>query len=200
MRDATDFHETGAKWFCLIKGVLAIAVLMAVLVVLFSVYRPPKPVSGDNRIGPALIAILVGAAFFALLLVAVGLWHQWRKPLRLSLSSRGILPGEGGPVIPWSVVDRVAFHWTGQRFERAPRTLQVGYSHRTRLSLLIYVRDSRLEWQGTRGLVGLWQRYWYRTPFVVSLAMVDATTAEIIEAIQAYAPEAVRARSGLLDV
>ena len=197
MQDAVHFRETGAKWFRLMWAVVGIAALMAVGMAIFSVYRPPQPTSYEGSDRSALIAILVIAGFFAASLGLFGLWRQWRKPLRLSVGSRGVTLGGSGQVIPWTAIDRLAFHWRGQRFE-VPTRIRYMRTMRSGISLLIYARESVVQ-PPEAGLEDRFRRSWYGTPHIAELGILEATITDVLRAIQRHAPADVLARSGMLD-
>ncbi len=199
MKDAVHFHETGAKWFRLMWGGVGIAALILGAMAIFSVYRPPRPTVYDGSDWPAVIAILVVAGFFAASFGVFGLWRQWRKPLRLSVSSKGVALGSiGEQIIPWSAIDRLAIHWRGQRFEM-PSELRRRRTARSGISLLVYVREAVAQPVGS-GLEERFRRFWYGTPHMAELSILEATIADVLLAIQKHAPADVLARSGMLEV
>ena len=205
MQDAVHFHETGAKWFRLMRIVLAGAAVMSVLLGIFSVYHPRKT-GWDGSDWSAFVAVAAIAGFFAASFGAFGLWFQWRKPQRFGVSSRGIVFGKGGTPVPWTIVDRVGFYWTGQRFRplgQAPLEGRPSLARlpgmNGRLSLLVYVTDTVVVQRAARGIGGAWCHYWYRTPFKLDLAMIEARNEDVFRAIQMKAPRDVLARSGMLE-
>ncbi len=198
MNDAVHFHETGAKWFRLMWGVVGLAALILGAMGIFSVYRPPRPTSYGGSDWPAAIAILVVAGFFAGILGLFGLWRQWRKPLRLSISGNGVTLGHCGQIIPWSTIDRLAFHWRGQRFEM-PTPIRSRRTTRSGLSLLIYEQERVVQPTGS-ALEERFRRYWYGTPHIAELSILEASIGDVLLAIQKHAPSKVLARSGMLEV
>jgi hypothetical protein len=126
------------------------------------------------------------------------LWRQRGKPQRVAFGYDTIRLDENGPTIPWSGIDRLAFHWAGQRSELpVPRALRYRPSPRSKLSLLIYVRREVAERTAGQSLGARFRMYWYRTPYVVKLALLDATIEDIIDAIRERAPSDVVIRSGM---
>ena len=198
MSDAVHFHETGAKWFRVMWGIVGFAALLLAGMAIFSVYRPPKPTIYEGSDWPALIAILVIAGFFAASFGLFGLWRQWRKPLRFSVSSQGVGLGNREQLIPWSAIDRLAFHWRGQRFE-IPTKMRSWRTARSGMSLLIYAREGVAQPAGN-GLEDRFRRSWYGTPHIAELGILDATIDDVLLAIQKHAPADVLARSGMLEV
>lgn len=197
MRDAVDFHETGAKWFRLMRIVIASAAVMAVLLGIFSVYQPRK-LRHEGSDWSAFIAIIAVAGFFAAGFGVFGVWHQWRKPLRLGVSSKGVVLGDDQPYIPWSTVDRFAIHWWGQRFENTG-AVKGSRPMRSRLALLVYARGGVAQ-PAAKGVGESFNRTWYGTPHMVELGLLDASIDDVLQAIRQYAPRDVLARSGLLEV
>jgi hypothetical protein len=189
MENVAVFRETGAKWFRLMRIVLAAAAVMVVLLGIFSVYQPHNP-RRQGSDWSAFIAVVAIAGFLASSLGFFGLWHQWRKPLRLGLTKNAIVLDESGTAIPWIIVDRVGFCGREGRFR---------LSMNQRLLLLVYVTDAVVVQRAARGIGGAWRFYWYRTPFMLDLAMIDAQNEDIFRAIQMQAPRDVLARSGMLE-
>lgn len=197
MDDPIIFHETGAKWFRLARVALGVGAGFAVLTVAFIFYQPRQSGFAGSDV-QALAAIVAVAGYFALCLGTFGWWRQRRKPKRLAFGRDAVKLDGNGPRLPWDVVDRLAFHWAGQRFELPP-PLRHRYPMRVRLYLLIYVDGAVAERAAGRSLTARFHSYWYRTPFVVDLALLDAQTDDILAAIRTRAPADVLARSGMLE-
>jgi hypothetical protein len=195
MQDAIHFRETGGKWFRLMRIVIVVAAVMVALLGIFSVYHPRKLwLEGSDW--AAFIAIVAIAGIFAASLGVFGLWRQWRKPLRLSVSTRGVAIADRQPLIPWAAVDCLAIHWRGQRFETLGPLRRIG-SMRSGVSLLIYARENVAQ-PAARGIEASFNRYWYGTPHMIELGLLEGSIDDVLGAVQMFAPADVLARSRML--